>query len=125
MRLSRNYNHVYIELENSPDVEYTFKVTGEAGLGDWEKTTNKIHLVGLSRGEHELCIRGKRNGLSSNVQQFKIYISSPFYLEWWFISLIILVVVFVFYMFLVLESKLLKERKDRNLQVSNLEAKAY
>ena len=125
LRLSRNYNHVYIELENSPDVEYTFKVTGEAGLGDWEKTTNEIHLVGLSRGEHELCIRGKRNGLSSNVQQFKIYISSPFYLEWWFISLIIIVVVFVFYMFLVLEAKLLKERKDRNLQVSNLEAKAY
>ena len=28
-------------------------------------------------------------------------------------------------MFLVLEAKLLKESKDRNLQVSNLEAKAY
>ena len=125
LRLSRNYNHVYIELENSPEIHYSYKVTGQAGFGEWKKSTNEIHLVGLSRGEHQLCIRGERNGLVSNVQQFKIHISSPFYLKWWFISLIIIVVVFVFYMFLVLEAKLLKERKDRNLQVSNLEAKAY
>ena len=125
LRLSRNYNHVYVELENSPDVQYSFKVTGEAGLGDWEKSTNEIHLVGLSRGEHQLCIRGERNGLTSDLQQFKIYIPSPFYLKWWFISIVIVVVVFIFYMFLMLEAKLLKERRDRNLQVSNLEARAY
>ena len=125
LRLSRNYNHVYIELKNSPDVQYSFKVTGEAGLGDWEKSTNEIHLVGLSRGEHQLCIRGERNGLTSDLQQFKIYIPSPFYLKWWFISIVIIVVVFIFYMFLMLEAKLLKERRDRNLQVSNLEARAY
>ncbi|MDA0779863.1 MAG: histidine kinase [Bacteroidetes bacterium] len=125
LRLSRNYNHVYVELEHNPDTQYSFKVTGGAGLGDWEKSTNEIHLVGLSRGEHQLYIRGESNGLTSNLQQFKIYISSPYYLKWWFISLIIVLVIGVFYMFLVLEAKLLKERKDRNLQVSNLEARAY
>ena len=125
LRLSRSYNHVYVELENSSDIKYSYKVTGEAGFGDWKKSTNEIHLVGLSRGKHQLCIRGKRNGLTSNLQQFNIFISSPFYLKWWFLSLIIIIIVFVFYMFLVLEAKLLKERKDRNLQVSNLEAKAY
>ena len=127
LRLSRNYNHVYVELEleHNPDTQYSFKVTGGAGLGDWEKSTNEIHSVGLSRGEHQLYIRGERNGLTSNLQQFKIYISSPYYLKWWFISLIIVLVIGVFYMFLVLEAKLLKERKDRNLQVSNLEARAY
>lgn len=90
-----------------------------------EKSTNEIHLVGLSRGNHRLYIRGKRNGQISNLLEFKIFVSTPFYLKWWFISLIIVVIVFVFYMFLVLEAKLLKERRDRNLQVSNLEAKAY
>ena len=31
----------------------------------------------------------------------------------------------MFYAFISLESKLLKERRDRNLEVSNLEARAY
>lgn len=76
LRLSRSYNHVYVELENSSDIKYSYKVTGEAGFGDWKKSTNEIHLVGLSRGKHQLCIRGKRNGLTSNLQQFNIYILS-------------------------------------------------
>lgn len=125
LMLSRNYNHVFVELEKDPGIQYAYKVTGEATLGDWKNTTNEIHLVGLSRGSHQLCIRGERNGVFSDLQQFKIYVSTPFYLQWWFISLVIAIVVVVFYMFLVLESKLIKERKDRNLQVSNLEAKAY
>ncbi len=125
LRLSRNYNHVHIELEESPNIKYTYKVTNETGFGDWKKSTNEIHLVGLSRGNHWLYIRGKSNEQISNLLEFKIFVSTPFYLKWWFISLIIVVIVIVFYMFLVLEAKLLKERRDRNLQVSNLEAKAY
>lgn len=125
LRLSRNYNHIHVELEENPNIKYSYKVTSGTGLGDWKKTTNEIHLVGLSRGSHQLYIRGERNGQLSNSLEFKIFISTPFYLKWWFISLVIVVIVFVFYMFLVLEAKLLKERRDCNLQVSNLEAKAY
>ncbi len=123
--MSRNYNHIHVELEENPNIKYSYKVTSGTGLGDWKKTTNEIHLVGLSRGSHQLYIRGERNGQLSNSLEFKIFISTPFYLKWWFISLVIVVIVLVFYMFLVLEAKLLKERRDRNLQVSNLEAKAY
>ena len=99
LQLSRNYNHVYIELEDSPTTQYSFKVTGEASLGDWKKSTNEIHLVGLSRGEHQLCIRGERNGVMSDLQQFKIFIPSPFYLKWWFVSLIVALIVYVFICF--------------------------
>jgi hypothetical protein len=108
LRLSRNYNHVFVELEKDPSIQYAYKVTGEAGLANWKNTTNEIHLVGLSRGAHQLCIRGERNGTFSELQQFKIFVTTPFYLRWWFISLIIIIVVGVFYLFLVLEAKLLK-----------------
>ncbi len=50
LMLSRNYNHVFVELEKDPGIQYAYKVTGEATLGDWKNTTNEIHLVGLSRG---------------------------------------------------------------------------
>ena len=89
MRLSRNYNHVYIELENSPEIHYSYKVTGQAGFGEWKKSTNEIHLVGLSRGKHQSCIRGERNGLVSKrktIQNthfltvlFKVVVYFPYY----------------------------------------------
>ena len=73
-----------------------------------------------------MYIRGERQGVfSTNTYALNILIPTPFYLKWWFISLNIIAVVLLFYFFLSLESKLLKERKDRNLEVSNLEAKAY
>ena len=78
LKLSRNYNHVYIELEEDPTIQYAYKVTGEAGLGDWKNATNEIHLVGLSRGSHQLCIRGERNGLTSELQQYDIFVTTPF-----------------------------------------------
>ena len=126
LKLSRDYNHVYVALKNDPSIQYAYKVTGEAGLLNWKNTNNELHLVGLSRGSHSLCIRGERNGVyTTNNFTLDILVPSPFYLKWWFISLNIIAVVLIFYFFLSLESKLLKERKDRNLEVSNLEAKAY
>ncbi len=126
LELSRDYNHVYIELKDDPTIQYSYKVTGEAGLIDWQNTSNELHLLGLSRGTQRLFIRGYRNGtFSTNIYSIDILVPNPFYLSWWFISLIIVIVVLLFYLFLSLEAKLLKERKDRNLEVSNLEAKAY
>ena len=126
LELSRNYNHVYIAIKDDPSIQYSYKVTGEAGLLNWKNTTNELHLIGLSRGSHSLYIRGERNGVfSTNTFTLDILVPSPFYLSWWFISLNIVLVVLLFYFFLSLEAKLLKERKDRNLEVSNLEAKAY
>jgi hypothetical protein len=126
LKLSRDYNHVYVALKKDPSIQYAYKVTGEAGLLNWKNTNSELHLVGLSRGAHRLYIRGERQGVfSTNTYALNILIPTPFYLKWWFISLNIIAVVLLFYFFLSLESKLLKERKDRNLEVSNLEAKAY
>ena len=124
--LSPNYNYIHVTLPDDPGIAYSHKVTGETGLTDWQETGSNIHLVGLSRGEHRLCIRGERDGVvSENLLQYDIYVKAPFYLSWWFISIVLILTVLLFYAFLSLESKLLKERRDRNLQVSNLEAKAY
>lgn len=124
--LPSGYNHVFVEMENDPTIQYFYKVTTKSGVYDWKRTSHDFNIIAMSRGGHQICIRGMRNGVySSNMVQFEIFVTTPFYLRWWFISLIIIVVVGVFYLFLVLEAKLLKERRDRNLQVSNLEAKAY
>ena len=124
--LPSGYNHVFVNMESDPTIQFYYKVTTQSKVYDWKKTAHNFNLIGLPRGKHQICIRGMRDGVySSNMVQFNVFVSVPFYLQWWFISIIILVVVGVFYLFLVLEAKLLKERRDRNLQVSNLEAKAY
>ena len=124
--LPNGYNHMFVEMENDPSIQYFYKVTTNSTEYQWNKTSYDLNIIGMSRGAHQICIRGLRDGVySSNLVQFKVFVSTPFYLSWWFISLIIVVVVGIFYLFLVLEAKLLKERRDRNLQVSNLEAKAY
>lgn len=124
--LPSGYNHVFVEMENDDSIQYYYKVTTQSRVYDWKKTAHDFNIIGISRGSHQICIRGMRDGVfSSNMIEFNVFVSVPFYLRWWFISLIILVVVGIFYLFLVLEAKLVKERRDRNLQVSNLEAKAY
>lgn len=126
INLPRNYNHIFVSLEDDSSIQYSYKVTGEASLSQWKNTGPEIHLVGLSRGDHELLIRGERNGvISSNVLKYAIFIKTPFYLTWWCISIFIILALVMFYAFLSLESKLLEERRDRNLEVSNLEGKAY
>lgn len=95
-------------------------------MSQWKNTGSEIHLVGLSRGDHELHIRGERDGqFSSNVLQYDIFVKTPFYLTCWCISIFIILALVMFYAFLSLESKLLEERRDRNLEASNLEGKAY
>ncbi len=126
LNLPRNYNHIFVSLEDDSSIQYAYKVTGEASLSQWKNAGSEIHLVGLSRGDHELHIRGERDGqFSSNVLQYDIFIKTPFYLTWWCISIYIVLALLLFYAFISLESKLLEERRDRNLEVSNLEAKAY
>lgn len=126
LNLSRNFNHIFVALDDDPSIQYAYRVTGESSLSQWKNTGSEIHLVGLSRGDHELHIRGERDGqFSSNVLQYDIFIKTPFYLTWWCISIFIILALVMFYVLLSLESKLLEERRDRNLEVSNLEGKAY
>ncbi len=48
LKLSRDYNHVYVALKKDPSIQYAYKVTGEAGLLNWKNTNSELHLVGLS-----------------------------------------------------------------------------
>ncbi len=68
LNLSRNYNHIFVALVDDPSIQYAYRVAGETSLSQWKNTGSEIHLVGLSRGDHELHIRGERNGqFSSNI----------------------------------------------------------
>ena len=54
INLSRNYNHIFVSLEDDPSIQYTYKVTGESFLSQWKNTGSEIHLIGLSRLDHNI-----------------------------------------------------------------------
>ena len=126
LNLSKNFNHVFVSLEDDPNIQYAYKVTGVAALNKWKNTGSEINIVGLSTGEYRLSIRGERNGIiSNNSLEYYINIKPPFYLTWWGISIFIIMALVIFYILISLESKLRDERRDRNLEVSYLEGRAY
>lgn len=126
LNLSKNFNHVFVSLEDDPNIQYAYKVTGVAALNKWKNTGSEINIVGLSTGEYRLSIRGERNGIiSNNSLEYYINIKPPFYLTWWGISIFIIMALVIFYVLISLESKLRDERRDRNLEVSYLEGRAY
>jgi alpha-glucosidase (family GH31 glycosyl hydrolase) len=81
LNLSRNYNHIFIALEDDPNIQYAYKFSDVATLSKWKNTGPEINIIGLSRGEYKLSIRGERNGIiSSNSLEYYINIKPPFYL---------------------------------------------
>lgn len=126
LNLSRDYNHIFVALEDNPNIQYAYKFSDVATLSKWKNTGPEINIVGLSRGKYKLSIRGERNGIiSNNSLEYYVNIKPPFYRTWWGISIFIILVLLTFYAFLSLESKLRDERRDRNLEVSFLEGRAY
>ena len=98
--MSRNFNHVFVSLEDDINIQYAYKVTGVAALNKWKNTGSEINIVGLSTGEYRLSIRGKRNGIiSNNSLEYYINIKPPFYLTWWGISIFIIMALVIFSIF--------------------------
>ena len=42
LNLTRNYNHVFVALENDPSIQYSYKVTGETDLLQWKIQVRKF-----------------------------------------------------------------------------------
>lgn len=132
VQLSRdnNYLAVYLFEENhkhKEDHKYYYKLTQNNESYDWFSFDHEVRLVGLTPGKHRLCIAASNddNLDSSEIYSIDIEVPPPIWLSSWFIGLVISIMVAVFAVWRVYEYRIFKIRKDRDLQISNLEARAY
>ena len=42
LNLSRNYNHIFVALDDDPSIQYAYRVTGESSLSQWKNTGSEI-----------------------------------------------------------------------------------
>lgn len=102
--LKLSYRDTFISFEfsalcyaNPSKNQYAYKIEG---LNDeWIYSGNKheISLAGISPGEYVIKIRGSNSeGIWSNtITSLKLIITPPFWQTWWFISIIVLLVIYL------------------------------
>lgn len=134
IELTQTYNYIGITFPLSKyyhgdpkHIDYYYKLSKGEDIFDWTFCEHEVRLVGLSPGVHKLSIIGKlTNGnQSKNIIELDIMVPYPFYLQWWFIMVTMasLIIISIWLRFLLI--KTIKLKRNRDLHISNLEARAY
>lgn len=86
-----------------------------------------VKLYGLQSGKYTLEVRGtsELGSPSQNTLTYTINVPYPFYFQWWFILAVFLLIALILYLWFYFEATVLKINRDRQLQISNLELRAY
>lgn len=86
-----------------------------------------VKLYGLQSGQYTLEVKGtsELGSPSQNILSYTIKVPYPFYFQWWFIFVFFSVVALVLYLWFYFEATVIKINRDRYLQISNLELRAY
>lgn len=132
VKLSRDTNYLAVYLpeqdhNHESHTEYYYKLTQNDEYYDWFSCEHEVRLVGLAPGKHRLCIMAKNpEGIASaNMFSLDIEVPPSIWFTPWFTALVALFVIFVLILWRSYEYRIFKIRKDRDLQISNLEARAY
>lgn len=93
--------------------EFYYRLVGRDN--EWQNNgiSNKVRLADLSYGEYKLEIKAT-NGYyqETNVLSIPIIIAKPYYLTWWFISLIILIVSLIIWAYIKYREKALRKKSE-------------
>ena len=86
-----NIKYGYVSL-NSSQLDFEYQITSNSSQNNkWAKADGEsISLLKIGFGTYIIKLRAKTSsGLSSDIQSFTLIIQKPFWLSWWFISVVI------------------------------------
>ena len=86
-----------------------------------------MRLVGLEDGDYTLLIMARSDSgqQSQNTLEIHMDVPPPYWRTWWFALCILVLVLGIVLLWRSFEYRIIKIKKDRDLQISNLEAHAY
>ena len=86
-----------------------------------------MRLVGLEDGDYTLLIMARSDSgqQSQNTLEIHMDVPPPYWRTWWFALCMIVLVLGIVLLWRSYEYRIFKIKKDRDLQISNLEAHAY
>ena len=132
IELSRVDNYFAIHFPENDDTQdlqlnYFFKLYTSKIPDQWIGFEDGLRLVGLKGGDYTLLIMAKASSgqQSENTLKFLMDVPPPYWRTWWFFSCIISLVLGIVLLWRSYEYRIFTIKKDRDLQISNLEAHAY
>ena len=132
IELSRIDNYFAIhfpELDSSTgqSFNYFFKLYTSKVPDDWLSFEEELRLVGLEDGDYTLLImaRNDTGQQSQNTIQIHMDVPPPYWRTWWFFTSMLVLILGIVSLWRSYEYRIFKIKKDRDLQISNLEAHAY
>lgn len=117
LTLSPTENFVTIELtafllEKNPNVEYSWQIGDQQPVIQKERT---IRINNVAYGQQILKIKVREVGQdwSENTLTVSIYRARPFYMQWWFIGLVVALVVFGVWQYFQNRTRKLEKEKEK------------
>lgn len=107
-----------MDFKNTKQRLYTYKINGYDE--NWNYTTNNsIRINSLPYGQYQLIIKGQVDGIawSSDELILDIIVVKPFYLQWWFIFLVLAIIVISLIVFFKYRTRQLLEEQIRLEQI--------
>lgn len=107
-----NLEFALLEYKDAGQVKYSYQIEGQSD--EWTYLdNNKLRISGLPYDNFILKIRaqGTSGQFSSNVLNIPIRVKRPFYLQWWFIILCVVLAALGIYYWYQQRTKALKERQ--------------
>lgn len=104
----------YLDYEALTDNQYAYYIKGYQD--QWVYTSdNRITLINLPYGNFELVIkaRGASGGWTTKMLRIPIYMSSPFYIQTWFIALMVALAITIIWFAVRLRLRALKKDRER------------
>jgi hypothetical protein len=126
IELPYNKNHVTfdfigINLKDPLSVQYEYRLIGADEAWSPRSNSNYATYSFLQPGEYTFQVRAmSKNNQWSIIREIKVTISPPFWLTWWFITLVVLAVFFIILYIFQSRIRALKQRQENEqLELKN------
>lgn len=126
IELPYNKNHltfdfIGINLKDPLSVQYEYRLIGADEAWSPRSNSNYATYSFLQPGEYTFQVRAmSKNNQWSIIREIKVTISPPFWLTWWFITLVVLAVFFIILYIFQSRIRVLKQRQENEqLELKN------
>ncbi|MEO8116886.1 MAG: triple tyrosine motif-containing protein, partial [Bacteroidota bacterium] len=114
------FQWVLTDYNNPLRNRYYYRLTGIDSARRFAGNKGEVEFVNLSPGKYSLQMYGENaNGISSGkILTYNFEINNPFWLSWWFITLMILCIAAIFYMLYLFRLRQLKRIEQLRNKIS-------
>ena len=107
------FNFIGISYKNPKEIRYSWKLEGFDK--DWVPSSKNRQVIysNLPPGNYTFMLKSSNNDgvWNKKILKFSFKITPPFWVTWWFITLMIILIIFIIYLIIIARTRSLKKRQ--------------